>query len=186
MIVKAYYPGCIETFDTDHFTEALPCRGNLLTNYVLDISTALEGGSVWLKAYWHETAESYREVKDESGLPVARRRDGWSFLVADAQDVATLERLTVDGELVLTRMAGELMDASALMRAYDEAEDLGPRAVAAHAYLEAFVGDSGEGDPENLICASMGMTRKCYRFVEAAQASIASSRAENGDVYLVV
>ena len=181
MIVKAYYPGRIEAFDTDHFTEALPCRGNLLTNYALDISPALEGGSIWLRAFWHESAESYREIKDGAGLPVARRRDGWSFLIADAQDVAALERLTVDGEVVLARMAGELIDAAALMRVYDEAEDLGPRAVAAHAYLEALVGDSGEGDPESGICSKMGMGRKCFRSIDAAQASIAAQRAGNGE-----
>lgn len=181
MIVKAYYPGRIEVFDTDHFTEALPCRGNLLTNYALDTETAISGGSIWLRAYWHESAESYRETKDDVGLPIARRRDGWSFLVADAQDVAALERLTVDGEIVLVRMAGELVDAAALMRAYDEAEDLGPRAVAAHAYLESLVGDSGEGDPESGICRKMGMSRKCFLSIDAIQASIAAQRAGNGE-----
>ena len=189
------YLGRIEAFDTDHFTETLPCRGNLpraprtcarardpslqgnlLTNYALDASPALEGGSVWLRAYWHETAEPYREVKDEAGLPIARRRDGWSFLIADARDVAALERLTVDGELVLVRMAGELVDATALMRVYDEADDLGPKAVTAHAYLEASLGDGETGDPESLICNRMGMTRKCHRSVEAIQTSI----TENG------
>lgn len=181
MIVKAYYPGRIEVFGTDHFTEALPCRGNLLTNYALDTKPAVGGGSIWLRAYWHESAESYRETKDDAGLPIARRRDGWSFLVADEQDVAALERLTVDGETVLVRMASEIVDAAALMRAYDEAEDFGPRAVAAHAYLEALVGDSGESDPESEICSKMGMGRKCYRAVEAAQASIESQRAGNGE-----
>lgn len=176
MIIKAYYPGCIEVFDTDHFTEALPCRGNLLTNYVLDISSAREGGSVWLKAYWHETAESYREVKDGSGLPVARRRDGWSFLVADAQDVAALERLTVDGELVLVRMAEELVDASALMRAYDESDDLGPRAVAAHTFFEALHCDGDNGDPEVFVCSKIGMTRRCYQSSELAQALYANTK----------
>ena len=181
MIVKAYYPGRIEVFDTDHFTEALPCRGNLLTNYVLDISPALSGGDIWLRAYWHETAESYRGTVDDAGLPIARRRDGWSFLIADIQDVAALERLTVDGEPALVRMAGALVDAAALMRAYDEADDLGPRAVSAHTCLEAMVGDSGDGDPETEICRKMGMTVRCYRSVEAAQASIASTRAGNGE-----
>lgn len=180
MIVKVYYPKRVEVFDTDHFTEALPCKGNLLTNYVLDVSPALEGDGIWLRAYWHEAAESYREVKDGAGLPVARRRDGWSFLIADAGDVGALERMTVDDELVLARMAGELVDAAALTRAYDEADDLGPKAVSAHAYLETVLGDAGDGDPEDLICSRMGMTRKCYRSVEAIQASIAENSADGG------
>lgn len=181
MIIKAFYLGRIEAFDTDHFTETLLCRGNLPINYALDASPALEGGSVWLRAYWHETAEPYREVKDEAGLPIARRRDGWSFLIADARDVAALERLTVDGELVLVRMAGELVDATALMRVYDEADDLGPKAVTAHAYLEASLGDGETGDPESLICNRMGMTRKCYRSVEAIQTSITENGSDTDD-----
>ena len=103
MIVKAYYPGgLVDVFDTDHFTEALPLRGNLLTNYVLDWSGALSGGGIWMRAYWHETADEYRGVVDDAGLPVARRRDGWSFLMADAGDVAMLERLTSTGRLCLS------------------------------------------------------------------------------------
>ena len=172
MIVKTYYPKRVEVFDTDHFTENVPCRGNLLTNFALDFTPALKGEGVWLRAYWYKTAESYRDVKDVSGLPIARRRDGWSFLIADEQDVAVLDRLTVDGEVVLARLAGELVDVAALMRAYDESEDYGPRAVAAHAYLEAVIGDSGDKDPEVEICGRMGISSKCYRFIEAFQASI--------------
>ena len=177
MIVKACYPGgLVDVFDTDHFTEALPLRGNLLTNYTLDWSGALSGGGIWMRAYWHETADEYRGVVDDAGLPVARRRDGWSFLLADAGDVATLERLTLDGEIVLERIAGALVDASALMRAYDAADDLGPRAVSAHTYLEALHGDGGAGDPEEEICRRMGMTFETWRKIEGAQAAIAASR----------
>lgn len=179
MIVKAYYPkGVVDVFDTDHFTEALPMRGNLLTNYVLDWTGALNGGGVWVRMYWHETADAYRDVLDDAGLPVARRRDGWSFLVADAGDVGVLDRLTLDGEIVLERIAGSLVDAARLMRAYDAAEDLGPRAVSAHAYLEALVGDGSEGDPEDAICSSMGMDAKAWRAIEGTQAALAASRAQ--------
>lgn len=177
MIVKAYYPGgLVDVFDTDHFTEALPLRGNLLTNYALDWSGALAGGGIWMRAYWHETADEYRGVVDGAGLPVARRRDGWSFLLADAGDVAMLERLTLDGEIVLERMAGALVDASLLMRAYDAADDLGPRAVSARSYLEAVFGDGCGGDPEEEICRRMGMSAETWRAIEAAQAAITASR----------
>jgi hypothetical protein len=179
MIIKAYYPGRVDVFDTDHFTEALPCKGNLLTNYALDVSPALKGQSILLRAFWHESAESYRDVTDDDGLPIARRRDGWSFLLADPIDIADLCRLTVDGELVLERMGKKLVDAAALMRVYDEAEDLGPRAVAAHAYLEALMGDFGFENPEDVICWKMGMSSKCYQSVEAVQASMSASRLQN-------
>ena len=49
---------------------------------------------------------------------MARRRDGWSFLLADVEDVQRLNRLTLDGETVLAQMAGELVDVSALSWAY--------------------------------------------------------------------
>ena len=101
--------------------------------------------------------------------------------MADAQDVAALECLTVDGEAVLVRMADELIDAAALMRAYDEAEDFGPRAVAAHVHLEALVGDSSEDDPESEICCEMGMSRKCFRPIDATQATVAAQRTGNGE-----
>ena len=82
-------------------------------------------------------------------------------------------------------MAGELVDAAALTRAFDEADDLDPKAVSAHAYLEAVLGDAGDGDPEDFICSRIGTTRKCYRSVEAIQASIAENRtdgcSESGD-----
>lgn len=184
MIVKAYYPGgLVDVFDTDHFTEALPLRGNLLTNYALDWSGAFAGGGIWMRTYWHETADEYRGVVDDAGLPVARRRDGWSFLLADAGDVAILERLTIDGEIVLERIAGALVDAAVLMRAYDAADDLGPRVVSAHAYLEALLGDGGAGDPEEEICRHMGMTAETWREIEAAQAAIAASRIRGSEEF---
>lgn len=119
MIVKAYYAGGhIDVFDTDHLVDAVPQPGNLLANYTLDFSD-LAGDCLWLRSYYHEAADTYREEPGPAGLPVARRRDGWSFLIADADDLERLNRLTVDGETVLVRVAGELVDATALSWAYD-------------------------------------------------------------------
>lgn len=119
MIVKAYYAGGrIDVFDTDHLVDAVPQPGNLLANYTLDLSD-LAGDSLWLRSYYHEAADAYREEPGPAGLPVARRRDGWSFLVADADDLERLNRLTVDGETVLIRIAGELIDAASLSWACD-------------------------------------------------------------------
>lgn len=72
--------------------------------YVLDWAGALMGKGVWVRMYWHEAADTYRDVVDGAGLPIARRRDGWSFLVADPSDVDVLDRLTLDGEIVLERI----------------------------------------------------------------------------------
>lgn len=121
MIVKAYYAGGrIDVFDTDHLVDAVPQTGNLLTNYTLDLSD-VGGDSLWLRSYYHEAVDAYRDETGPTGLPVGRRRDGWSFLVADADDLERLNRLTVDGETVLFRIAGELVDAAALSWACDVA-----------------------------------------------------------------
>ncbi len=123
MILKAYYSGGrIDVFDTDHHVDAMPQRGNLLANYTLDLSD-VAGDGLWLRSYYHEAADAYREEPGPTGLPVARRRDGWSFLIADADDLDRLNRLTVDGETVLARIAGELVEIAALAWAYDVSEE---------------------------------------------------------------
>lgn len=134
--------------------------------YVLDCVGALKGKGVWVRMYWYEAADAYRDVVDGAGLPIARRRDGWSFLVADPGAADVLDWLTFDGEIVLERMAGRLVDAVRMMRAYNAAEDLGPRTVAAHAHLEALMGDSDEA-----ICSRMGMDAATWRVVDSAQAA---------------
>lgn len=123
MIIKAYYSsGRIDVFDTDRMTDGIPQPGNLLTNYSLDLAD-MNGESLWLCSYYYEVAEAYKEEPGPKGLPVARRRDGWSFLIADAEDLQRLNRVTVDGETILIQIAGELVDTTALAWAYDCAEE---------------------------------------------------------------
>lgn len=122
MIVKAYYTGGrIDVFDTDRMTDGIPQPGNLLTNYSLDLAD-VNGESLWLCSYYYEAAEVYKEEPGPKGLPVARRRDGWSFLIADADDLQKLNRVTLDGETVLIQIAGELVDITALSWACETAE----------------------------------------------------------------
>lgn len=127
MIVKAYYSGGrIDVFDTDRMTDGIPQPGNLLTNYSLDLAD-VNGESLWLCSYYYEAADAYKNELGPKGLPVARRRDGWSFLVADADDLQRLNRVTLDGETALIQIAGELVDVAALSWAYDVVEDLAPK-----------------------------------------------------------
>lgn len=136
MIVKAYYSGGrIDVFDTDRMTDGIPQPGNLLTNYTLDLAD-VNGESLWLCSYYYEGADAYKEELGPKGLPVARRRDGWSFLIADADDLQRLNRVTVDGETVLIQIAGELVDAVALAWA-SEAEALGSQIAQSPRLLEA-------------------------------------------------
>ena len=48
--------------------------------------------------------------------PVARRRRGWRFLLAEASELDELEWVAVDGELALARVLGEMVDVGQLMR----------------------------------------------------------------------
>lgn len=108
MILKAHYEGGrIDMFDTDHLVDCVPQPGNLLTNYTLDLAD-VNGESLWLRPYYYEAAESYKEEPGPAGLPVARIRDGWSFLIADEDDLKKLIRLTLGNETVLIQMAGSL------------------------------------------------------------------------------
>lgn len=146
MIIKAYYSGGrIDVFDTDRMTDGVPQPGNLLTNYTLDLSD-VNGESLWLCSYYYEAAQAYKAEKGPKGLPVARRRDGWSFLLADAEDMQRLNRVTVDGETVLAQIAGELVDVSALMWASEVADVLAPQIVQFQRLLES----TGLGTIEDL------------------------------------
>ena len=163
MIVKAYYAGGrIDAFDTDHLVDAVPQPGNLLTNYTLDLSDVAADG-LWLRSYYHEAADDYRDEPGPTGLPVARRRDGWSFLIADADDLERLNRLTVDGETVLARIAGELVDVAALSWAWDCAEEFSPKAITAFGFLSRVSDEHGSD-----ALASIGVPAPCFNAITAA------------------
>ena len=146
MIVKAYYSGGrIDVFDTDRMTDGVPQPGNLLTNYALDLSD-VNGESLWLCSYYYEAAQAYKDEKGPKDLPVARRRDGWSFLLADTEDMQRLNRVTLDGETVLVQIAGELVDVSTLSWASEVADVLAPQIVQFQRLLES----TGLGTIEDL------------------------------------
>lgn len=162
MILKAYYSGGrIDVFDTDHHVDAVPQRGNLLANYTLDLSD-VAGDGLWLRSYYHEAADAYREKPGPTGLPVARRRDRWSFLIADADDLERINRLTVDGETVLIRIAGELVDAASLSWACECAEELPSRAIAAYSFLASVSDGRKPIAPE-----SIGVPSSCFNAMVA-------------------
>lgn len=164
MIVKSYYSGGrMDVFDTDRMTDGIPQSGNLLTNYTLDLSD-VNGESLWLCSYYYEAAPAYKNEKGPKGLPVARRRDGWSFLIADAEDMQKLNRVTLDGETVLIQIAGELVDTAALAWACDCAEAYAPKAIAALEYLSKVAcGDELEAGAFELI----GLSPDVYSLISS-------------------
>lgn len=169
MIVKAYYSGGrIDVFDTDRMTDGIPQSGNLLTNYTIDLAD-VGGESLWLCSYYYEAAEAYKEELGPKELPVARRRDGWSFLIADADDLQSLNRVTLDGETVLIQIAGELVDASALAWAF-ETDALETQIAEFPQLLKTIGADSIEalGIPvdvlQRIACSSEDADRRLSRF----------------------
>lgn len=173
MIIKTYYKGGnINVFDTDHMTESQPQKGNLLTNYSIDLDDA-NGERIWLSSYYYEAAEQYRETIGPKGLPVARRRDGWSFLLVDDADMKTLNRVTVDDETALMRVAGDMVDVSALRWAFDVANDIGPMAITAHEHLAALLAREPGIDIELAACNLMGFSYEAFRAISQAQSGYA-------------
>lgn len=144
MIIKAYYAGGrIDVFDTDRMTDGIPQPGNLLTNYTLDLADVGEE-SLWLRSYYYEAADAYKDEIGPAGLPMARRRDGWSFLIADEEDLKALNRLTVDGEVVLIKVVDDLVDALGLFLASYVLDEIAPRIVDSYR-LDIVFGGSKSG-----------------------------------------
>lgn len=123
MVLKAYYSGGrIDVFDTDHHVDAVPQKGNPLANYTLDLSDVARDG-LWLRSYYHEAADAYRGGAWADGpsrgpkarwveLPHCRRRRPGSPQPSDR-----------GWETILARVAGELVDVTALAWAYDASKE---------------------------------------------------------------
>lgn len=152
-------------FDTDRMTDGVPQPGNLLTNYALDLAD-VNGESLWLCSYYYEAADAYKDEPGPKGLPVARRRDGWSFLIADADDLQRLNRITLDGDTVLIQIAGELVDAASLAWAFDCAEMYSPKIAIAYRYL---VDMNGPGESINCTASRLGLSSDCINAILSVQ-----------------
>ena len=85
MSVKTYYrDGRTDAFDTANLTDASMYRGNVATNWSLNLSDAIrDGGMLLLSMHWYPAPEQDAPAGPE-GLPIARRRDGLCVVVADS------------------------------------------------------------------------------------------------------
>ena len=109
------------------------------------------------------------------GLPVARRRDGWSFVIADESDLETLLKVSVDGEDVLVRQGEEFIDALRLKIASDVAYSVNPASVSTHDYYQVA---AQEQDP----CERIGYTQSAYEHVALTQRRAALPDKRQGSV----
>lgn len=65
---------------------------------------------VWLAAHSYDANPSYRGDAEIGSTPVARRRRGWRFLLAEGAEVDEIETVRIGGDMVLQRICGELVD----------------------------------------------------------------------------
>lgn len=116
MIVKVTYDDQrLDVFDTATFTAAMPLgKSNMLTNFEVRFDTLGDGG-LWMAAHSYQAEKM--ESDDDGQVPAARRRRGWEFLLADAEELGHVELVVVDGEAIMKRVFGELVD----LQAFDEA-----------------------------------------------------------------
>ena len=180
MIVKAYYrDGRMDVFDTANLTDASVYRGNIVTNWSLDLSGAMrEGGMLLLSMRWYPAPGQDAPAGPE-GLPIARRRDGLCVVVADGEDVPQLSMGTVDGELALLRVGDGLVDCNRLAWASRIAGGLPAQAVSAHQTLSMLVGDGADGIyTEAEVCRLVGFDPATYALVEDLTADSAESDTE--------
>jgi len=73
----------------------------------------------------------------------------------------TINRVTVDGELFLIRVCGELVDATELEWTYTVAEEVAYRAQASHGFLTRQAAEPGLDEVG--LCAKMGFPSEAYR-----------------------
>lgn len=105
-----YESNRLDIFDTSTFTKAEPFESaNMLTNFEVRVDE-LGNTGLWLIAHMYETNESFANAVKEGETPTARRKRGWRFLLAEASELPGIESLSIDGQLVLMKIAGELAD----------------------------------------------------------------------------
>ena len=180
MIVKTHYQdGRTDAFDTANLTDASTYRGNVVTNWSLDLSGAMrEGGMLLLSMRWYPAPGQDAPAGPE-GLPIAHRRDGLCVVIADSEDVPQLSMVTVDGELALLRVGDGLVDCNRLAWASRIADGLPAQAVSAHRTLSALINDSaGSIDVEAEVCRLMGFDPATYALVEDLAADSTESESE--------
>lgn len=131
MIVKITYDDKrIDVFDTSTFTAALPLgKATMLTNFEVRFD-CMEDGELWLAAHGYKTEGNDVDERDADAVPVAKRSKGWRFLLVSAAELGHVELIVVDGEAIVKRVCGELID----LQSFDEAayECIGSSAKGLH------------------------------------------------------
>lgn len=117
MIVKITYDDKrLDVFDTSTFTQAMPLgKQNMLTNFEVRFDDMAFDG-LWLAAHSYLVDDAFKKESANEEVPVARRTKGWRFLLASSEELDHVELVVVDGEAIVKRVLGELVD----LQSFDE------------------------------------------------------------------
>lgn len=100
----------VDVFDTDTFTKSEPFgNANMLTDFEI-LFDQLGKTGIWLAAHSYDANQSYRGDIPDDEIPVARRKKGWRFLLAESEEVADIETVSIGSDIALQRICGELVD----------------------------------------------------------------------------
>ena len=147
MIVKITYDDHrLDVFDTATFTEPCPLgKQNMLTNFEVRFDE-IDIDGLWLAAHGYRIDSSFEKETEGDAVPVARRKKGWQFLLASAEELEHVELVVVDGEAIIKRVCGELIDLQSFdEKAYEcigaSSKGLHDRIFELYEYLQRFTGE---------------------------------------------
>lgn len=105
-----YRSNRVDVFDTDTFTKSEPFgNANMLTDFEI-LFDQLSKTGIWLAAHSYDANQSYRSDTPDDEISVARRKKGWRFLLAESEEVADIEIVSIGSNIALQRICGELVD----------------------------------------------------------------------------
>lgn len=163
MVVKTYYStGRVDVFDSQTMTDATVFPGNVLTNYALDMRDARHGPSLWLDIYYYEIDRTGGAENGPRELPIAPRRDACCCILADSEDLKTLQRVTVDGADAIARVGGQFVDCLKLETQSDLVYTLVPKAVATYEYAKASERGNDDENDQTGLCERIGFAPEAF------------------------
>ena len=182
MRVEVAYPGRIEIFDTDRFTEAQPFTGkSMLADLTLDYED-VECRGLWLTAHCYAANDPHRTDGEE--VPEARREKGWKFQLATPKEAAEIESVTLDGSTVLVRLYGELVDVAKIDRTCFLFTGLGGSLADRIVRLNDYLANANEklAATQALMAEAIGITANVLeRAIEAEAAQEMPLEKEEGN-----
>lgn len=105
MIVCIRYRGNrVDAFDTNTFTEPEPFDNvNMPTDFEALLDQLGETG-IWLTAHSYDANPSYRSDAADGSIPVAHRKKGRRFLLAECAEVDEIETVSIGADVALRRI----------------------------------------------------------------------------------